>query len=295
MRAPASIDDLLQQPASEGVAQQLMDWADAACSQIERGDMMLGVLSGDDAAKIPVAYERAADYGLAAARLRLAWWHAMPGFGEQNVSAAESALEAAIDEGVEDAKLDLVKIRWFFMRDTASESKRAHTYELAQALVDQSTNGDALYFLALLTTHGFGTLASPEVGFRLQEQAADLGNADAMFELYIHYENGLGTASDPKLAYASCERAAEAGHHRAMYNLGAFNATGRGTPKDMQKAVEWYERAADAGNPRAMAGLAVIYATGDGVETDREYAEQLFDQADYCGLDVGQLRAQVGL
>jgi TPR repeat protein len=219
----------------------------------------------------------------------------MPGFGEQNITAAESAIEAAIDEGVEDAKLELVKLRWFFMRETASEDKRADTYQLAQELRDRSDNGDALYFLALLTTHGFGTSASPEVGFDLQQQAADLGNTDAMFELYIHHENGLGTVCDQKLAFAACERAAKAGHHRAMYNLGAFNATGRGTPKDMQKAVEWYERAADAGNPSAMAGLAVIYATGDGVEADREYAEQLFDQADYCGLDVGELRAQVGL
>jgi hypothetical protein len=44
-----------------------------------------------------------------------------------------------------------------------------------------------------------------------------------------------------------------------------------------------------------MVGLAVIYATGDGVEKDRERAEQLFDQADYCGLDVSQVRKQVGL
>jgi hypothetical protein len=44
-----------------------------------------------------------------------------------------------------------------------------------------------------------------------------------------------------------------------------------------------------------MVGLAVIYATGDGVEADRQYAQQLFDQADYCGLDVSEVRRQVGL
>ena len=295
MSGPANIDDLLHQPSSAAVAQQLVDWADAARNQIARGDMMLGILSVDDAAKIPTAYERAAEFGISAAWLPLAWWHAMPGFGEQNIVAAESAIETAIAEGVEDATLDLVKLRWFFMRDVASEEKRIHTYQLAERLAEQSHGSAALYFLALLTTRGFGTSASPEVGFNLQEQAADLGNADAMFELYIHHENGLGTTADQKLAFAACKRAAEAGHHRAMYNLGAFNATGRGTPKDMKKAVEWYERAAGVGNPSAMAGLAAIYATGDGVEVDRAYAEQLFDQADYCGLDVSGLRAQVGL
>ena len=80
-----------------------------------------------------------------------------------------------------------------------------------------------------------------------------------------------------------------------MYNLGAFNASGRGVPKNIPEAIKWYERAADSGNPSAMAGLAAIYATGDGVEADREYAKQLLDQADYCGLDVSELRKQLGL
>ena len=247
MSDPWNIDELLQQPGSIKVAQQLNDWADSVRNQIARGDMMLGILSVEDVAKIPTAYERAAEYGLSIARLKLAWWHAMPEFGDQNMANAESVLEAAVDDEVDGATLELIKLRWFFMRESASEDKRVHTFQLAQSLGDQSDDGEVLYFLALLTTHGFGTSASPDVGFELQQQAADLGNTDAMFELYIHHANGLGTKPDKKLAFAACERAAEAGHHRAMYNLGAFNATGRGTSRDMRKAVEWYERAADAG------------------------------------------------
>ena len=116
-----------------------------------------------------------------------------------------------------------------------------------------------------------------------------------MFELYIHYANGLGVAANDTAALDACRRAAEAGHSRAMYNMGAYNASGRGMPKNITEALKWYERAADAGNPSAMVGLAVIYATGDGVEADREYAEQMLDQADYCGLDVSQIRKQIGL
>jgi TPR repeat protein len=78
-----------------------------------------------------------------------------------------------------------------------------------------------------------------------------------------------------------------------MYSLGAFNASGRGLPKNISEAIKWYKRAADKGNASAMAGLAAIYASGDGVEPDREYAQELLDQADYCGLDVSQLREKL--
>jgi uncharacterized protein len=80
-----------------------------------------------------------------------------------------------------------------------------------------------------------------------------------------------------------------------MYNMGAFNASGRAMPKNTPEAIRWYKLAADAGNPSAMVGLAVIYATGDGVVPDRDYAEQMLDQADYCGLNVSQVRKQLGL
>lgn len=290
------IDALLQSRPSSAVARQLVAWADAMRNRIARGDMMLGLLTIEEAAKIPMAYQTAAQDGDSGAWVTLAWWHASPDFGEPDLVAAEYALRAAIVANVKNAKLELAKIRWFFKRETATESEKRQAHQLVSEVVQSDPeNADAVYILALLTTHGFGVPASAEEGFQLQRRSAALGSADAMFELYVHYANGLGVPVDEALAFDACLRAANAGHPRAMYNLGAFNATGRGTPKNMPEAVKWYEQAANAGNPSAMVGLAMIYATGDGVEPDREYAREMFDQAEYCGLDVGHLREQVGL
>lgn len=290
------IDALLQATPSKAVADRLVAWADATRNRIARGDMMIGILTIEDVAKIPAAYRTAAAHGNSTAWVKLAWWHAYPDFGEQDLESAEAAIQAAIETGAENAKLELAKIRWFFKRDTATEPEKRQAYRLVAEIVDsEPDNADAIYMLALLSTHGFGVAPSPELGFALQQRSADLGNSDAMFELYARYANGLGVPPDEELAFQACQRAANAGHSRAMYNIGAFNATGRGVPKNIPEAIKWYERAADAGNPSAMAGLAMIYATGDGVEPDREYAQEMFDQADYCGLDVTHLREQVGL
>jgi TPR repeat protein len=296
MSKPADINTLLKAKPSPAVARQLVEWAADARNRIARGDMMIGILTPDEVQKIPLAYLAAAQHGEPDAWVALAWWHAHPQFGRADLEAAEQALKAALDAKVSKARLELVKIRWFFKRDTATVNEKKEAHGLVSGIVEADpNNAEGLYFLALLTTHGFGVAASPNAGFKLQKKAADLGNADAMFELYIHYANGLGVAANEAAALDACRRAAEAGHSRAMYNLGAYNASGRGVPKNIPEALRWYERAAAVGNPSAMVGLAVIYATGDGVEKNREYAEQWFDQADYCGLDVSQVRKQVGL
>jgi TPR repeat protein len=296
MSMPADIDMLLQAEPSPTVAAQLVEWAAATRNRIARGDMLVGIVTPEEVSKIPTAYRAAAQHGAADAWLALAWWNANPQFGEPDVEGAEAALQAAIDANVPSARLELVKIRWFFKRDTATPGEMREAYGLVAALAEADcTDAEAIYFLGLLTTQGFGVAASPAAGFNLQRRAADLGNADAMFELYVHYAKGLGVAADEQAALAACRQAAEAGHPRAMYNVGAYNASGRGMPKNIPEALKWYERAAAAGNPSAMVGLAVIYATGDGVERDREYAGELFDQAEYCGLDVSQVRKQVGL
>lgn len=296
MSDSSDIDALLQAPASLAVAEQLVAWADTTRTQIARGDMMLGILTIERATKIPIAYKTAAEQGLSSAWVTLAWWYAYPDFGEPDLSAAEEAMGTAVAANVDNAQLELARLRWFFQRETATEPEQQQAFQyVSESVASIPDNAEAVYLLALLTTHGFGVAASPEAGFELQQRAADLGNLDALFEIYVHYANGLGVPVDEERAFAACQRAAEAEHPRAMYNLGAFHATGRGTPRNMTEAVKWYERAADVGNPSAMAGLAMIFATGDGIEPDREYARELFDQADYCGLDVSHLREQVGL
>ena len=257
---------------------------------------MLGILKLEEVEKIAKVYRRAAEMGKADAWIRLARWAAAPECGEPDLGVAESALQKAIEAGADGARLELVRMRWFYKRGTATQVEKTDAFRTVQAIVtSEPENFKATYFLALLTTHGFGTVASPTKGFKLQQRAAALGNTDAMFELYIHHAVGLGVPKDEEKAFVACQSAAEAGHPRAMYNMGAFHAAGRGVPKNIPEAIMWYERSADAGNPSAMAGLAVIYAMGDGVDVDREHAEELFNQADYCGLDVTGLRKRVGM
>lgn len=296
MARPTNIEELLAAGASKHSAELLVAWADATRQRIMRGDMMLGILSFDDAAKIPVAYKTAADCGDRDAILKLAWWYAFPALGNPDVDAAQREFRNAIDAGTQDASLQYVQFLWFCKRDRATEDERHEAYQLASSIVHQNPlHAKATYFLGMLTTHGFGVDPSPEVGFGLQQKAAELGNTDAMFELYVHYAQGLGVPVDEVKAIKACQLAADGGHSRAMYNLGAYSASGRGMVKDIPLAIEWYEKAANAGNASAMAGLAVIYATGDGVQIDREYADEMFNQASYCGLDVSKLRVQVGM
>jgi TPR repeat protein len=296
MSKPVDVDTLLKAKPSSSVARQLIEWAASTRNRIARGDMTIGILTPDEVAKIPAAYRAAAQHGDAATWIPLAWWHANPQFGEPDLEAAEQALGAAIDGKAPNVGPELAKIRWFFKRDTARAREKKEAYQMVSGIVEADPkSAEGVYFLALLTTHGFGVVASPEAGFGLQHKAASLGNADAMFELYIHYANGLGVAANENAALDACRQAAEAGHSRATYNMGAFNASGRGMPRNIPEAIKWYELAAAAGNPSAMVGLAVIYATGDGVVPDRKYAEQMLDQADHCGLNVSQVRKQIGL
>src|SRR5262245_35903467 len=119
MSKSLNIDELLKAKPSRTIAQQLVEWADATRNRIARGDMIIGILTLDEVGKIPVAYRAAAQHGDANTWVALAWWHASPQFGERDLELAEDALQKAIDANVQNARLELVKIRWFFKRDTA--------------------------------------------------------------------------------------------------------------------------------------------------------------------------------
>jgi TPR repeat protein len=290
------IDILLQAPASEAVADQLIEWGNETRGGILRGDMMLGIITPETVAKIPMAYNKAADYGRPKAWLMLASWHARPEFGEQDLEAAQTVLQKAIAAGVPEAPLELVKIVWFFKGDNATETEREHAYQILSTIYDAGDPGaDVTYLLALLTCDGFGTEASPERAVQLLQVAASLGQVSAMFELSLYYAKGIGVTQDKQASFKACQAAAEAGHPRAMYNLGAFYATGQYVTKNMSTSKKWYEQAAEAGNPSALIGLALIYGTGDGIEADLDRAHELLDQAEYYGLDVSQLRKQLAI
>jgi TPR repeat protein len=291
-----TVDDLLVAPANAQTAQALVDWVGELRARIVRGEMLIGILPIAEVEKAPIALRKAAEYGLADGWFHLAAWLAAPPFGKANIPEAVAVLRTAMARGVPGAAVHFVRLQWFYRRSEATEAEQSEAHELLTAVVEKEPrNAEAIYLLGLLKCQGFGSVPDPTTAVALQQQAAASGSIDAVFELFVHYHTGLGVPREDSTALVLLRRAAEAGHPRAMYNMGAFHATGTLVPRDPPAALDWYNRASDAGNVRATAALAVMYAQGDGVEKDVEYARQLFDEAEYMGLDVGPMRAAVGL
>jgi TPR repeat protein len=291
-----TIDDLLAAPATPEAGRALLNWVGELRARIVRGEMMIGILPVEEIERAPIALRRAAECGLPDAWSQLASWLAAPPFGKPNIPEAESVLRTAMATGVPGATIDFVRLQWFYRRGEATDEEQREAFSLLDTLVARNPrDATAIHLLGLLTCQGFGTTADPAAAAAHQQLAASLGSADAMFELFIHYHTGLGVPADDAIALRWVRQAADAGHPRAMYNMGAFHATGSLLPRDPSAALDWYNRASEAGNVRATAALAVMYVQGDGVERDLEYARRLFDEAEYMGLDVGAMRAAVGM
>jgi len=290
-----TVEQLLNEPPSQEVGQQLLDWAMELPGRILRGDMMIGMLPVEEAMLAPRALRRASECGVASALIFLGDWLAAPPVGTPDLSGARQAFRDAIAADVPDAKVAFVKFLWFRCRDDAAPEEQREAFSIAEELSKRnSDDAGALYLLGLMTSGGFGTQADPSRAHEILAKAAEMGNADAMFEIYLYHELGIGVQKNPVEALEYLKRAAEMRHRRAMYNLAAYLATGRGVPKDSAKAAEWYKRSSDAGNPRATANLAMMYAKGEGVEKDLERAKLLFDEADYMGVDVSEMRIALG-
>lgn len=291
-----TIDELMRRPATPATAAAILAYVRELPGRVLSGDMMVGLLTAAEIEKAPAALALAAGLGERVAWLELARWHANPPFGEQDLPGMERALEKARAAGVQGADLELVRLRWFYRRESATPEEQREAFEIARALAAGTpADPEAIYFLGLLTCQGFGAPPDPAAAVTLQRTAADLGHADAMFELCVYYANGIGLAQSAADSFAWMRKAAQAGQPRAMYNMGACCATGRNTPVDLAAAADWYARASDRGNLQATAMLATMYARGEGVERDEERALELFDEADYLGFDTSSFRAAVGL
>lgn len=256
-------------------AKALIEWSKATMSKIERGDMMIGIMSIDLARMIPIALRKALDIGVAEAGPCLADWLLRTPIGEPDVLGAEGVLLEAMALGMDVACVQLMKYRWLYRRDTCTDQEAKQAFILLETwCANNLDNSEALYFLGLVTCHGFGTNADPVQSAKILDKAVKLGNADAMFELFLYYANGIGVRQDESTAIDFLRRAGEAGQPRAMYNLGAFHATGRYVPMDQTLAVDWYTRAANAGHIRAADTLATMYENGLGVEPDKALAKR---------------------
>jgi uncharacterized protein len=254
---------------------ELIRWSKAMIGKIERGDMMIGIVSVDQARMIPIALRKALDIGVAEAGICLADWFVRTPIGEVDIPGAEEVLLEVIALGMDDACMQLMTYRWFYRRDSCTDQEAQQAFSLLEKWCARNPkDSQALYLLALVTCHGFGTSADAGQSADMLESAVSLGNADAMFELYIYYANGIGVAVDESKAIEYLRRAGEAGQVRAMYNLGAFHATGRHVPQDEALAVDWYTRAANAGHYKAAETLATMYENGLGVAPSKSLAQR---------------------
>jgi hypothetical protein len=119
------IETLLAAAPSAEAGRALLGWVKNLYGRIDRGDMMVGILSAAEVGRAPQALERAIDCGVAEARMALADWQASPPFGEPAPAAAVATLRAAIAAGVAGARLRLAQVQWFHRRDEASPAEQA--------------------------------------------------------------------------------------------------------------------------------------------------------------------------
>jgi len=289
------IDQLLAAPPSREAGSRILTWCEGLQDRIERGEMMIGLLSIAEVERVPDALRHAAACGHPHAWLLLGSWFMNPPIDETDFIAADRAFVRAVAGGVPSAGMMLARVRWFRRHEDLDERDQAEAYGLVLATIEREPEAaDALYLLGLMTDAGFGVRADRAHACRLLERAADLGNSDAHFELYIFYSTGGGVPVDETRAFAHNRIAADTGNTRAAYNMGAFYATGRYVEQDSVQATAWYRRACDAGHGRACATLAAMFATGDGVEPDRDQAAQLFEQAESAGFDPSGIQDAIG-
>jgi TPR repeat protein len=256
-------------------AMSLIEWSKATMNKIERGDMMIGIMSIDVAQMVPIALRKALDIGVAEAGLCLADWLLRTPIGEPDLLGAEGVILETIALGMDEACVQLMRYRWLYRRHTCTDQDAEQAFKLLEAWCAKNVdNSEAFYLLGLVTCHGFGTGADPVQSAKILDKAVKLGNADAMFELFLYYANGIGVGQDESTAIDFLRRAGEAGQARAMYNLGAFHATGRYVTMDQALAIDWYTRAANAGHFRAAETLATMYENGLGVEPDKALAQR---------------------
>lgn len=231
--------------------------------RIERGDVMIGVLSPDAVDAMVAGYEEAGAAGAPEAWRELGECFAY-GIGvRRDLDAATRAWQKAVAMNDRASALALVHTRMLLQNEGADEAR-----QIIEGLLHDDDDGQAHLLAGWMRYRGFGCEPDPAASVALHRKAATLGNVDAMLELYVLLSTGQGVDMDEVEALEHCRRAADLGHPRACYNLGAAHATGRGVAQDWDASVEWYAKAAHAGSGRAAVALTMMYRIGDGVAKD---------------------------
>lgn len=143
------------------------------------------------------------------------------------------------------------------------------------AAVGTDSRAAALYNRSLELLSGRGVLRDEEAAFRLNEEAALLGDRDAVLAMGWFYNHGIGVACDDELSRRWYREAARNHEPRAMFSLGAI-AFEHG---DSEEAFTWLRRAADTGHARSLYWLGKLHWRGEAVPRDRKEAMRLFQLA----------------
>lgn len=111
-------------------------------------------------------------------------------------------------------------------------------------------------------------------------QAADSALPEALNLLGYKHITGVGAPKDAQLGLKLIEKAAELGDAKAFSNLGWLLADGRLVEQDYGKALYWLRRGAERNLAVAQTLLADMYRTGSGLnEADTLRADSLYLRA----------------
>ena len=149
MTRSTEIEALVAETPGPANAGQILAWFQKIEDRIDRGDLMLGLLTVREVELVPRALRHAAEADPVAWVL-LAEWLKAPPLDVPDLEGADEALTRALGAGLDEAGLELAELRWFHRRETASEEERREAYRLVeQATQADPEDGEAWHLLGL--------------------------------------------------------------------------------------------------------------------------------------------------
>jgi len=249
-----------------------------------RAEAMIGLLSVEEAERLPGLYAAAAAEGAPEAWRELGdcWAEGIDvlGFQPEAAFGCYTRAQAAGDPGAPEALARLALRGW-------PEAGTAAWAALQPAVTAREPR--ASLFASFLCTRGLGPTADPELALALAMASAEGGAPEGMFEVHVLLR---GRGAPPADSTPWCEKAAALGHPRALYNLAVFAAIGEGRPVDLAEARARYAEAAAAGSGPAAQNLARMRRDGEGGPVDLPGADEAAQAAGALGYPVPGFEAE---
>lgn len=132
-----AIETLLSAPATAETGRALLDWVQELRGRIVSGEMHIGILSVEEVEKAQAALRKAGECGVHEGWFQLAVWLANPPFGAHDTTAAHRVLRDAIASGVPGARVELVRLQWFYRRDEATPAEQDEAHAILREVVTE--------------------------------------------------------------------------------------------------------------------------------------------------------------